>query len=431
MKRISEITKKCIFELFRDGYDEYNWLSDSEKIIYYYYGSISEIDFLKRLYPLEDMPSTDQKYDNAADDIWQHTVNNPNDWSHCWTFEDERFLLKNGSDEDMLRFLCEVFHPAVRYEKGYWKDYLGKINTLLKADGYELYESDKISNRYVYSWRQISEEESISGRFMPFSVRYKKAIEDRTISIPTISKKIRRELISLFNQYEETQNRTIDGGYNYSIDSKGAVIEDLKDYYVPKAFDSARNYSETTDLEHFVISNHPYCVFDAIELFARLNNHNNFADGVNHIFLNNSLPFKLLGGKIEPSKGKVEVSQPIKEEGLKELVEHALSLYNNKGFENKQLAVEKLWDAFERLKTYYTDLNKKTSAEKVISDMSIDNEYFKELFNEEFRKLTDIGNKFRIRHHETDKIDIIDNKYYDYFFHRCFSLIDLALKYLN
>ena len=416
MRNITEITRKDIYDLFRYGHD--------------YYGSLKEIDFLKRLYPLEEMPSLDTRFENAASDIWQHTVNN-DDYPSCWIFEDERFPLKNGSDEDMLRFLCEVFHPAVRYEKGYWKDYLGKINTLLKADGYELYESDKISNRYVYSWRQISEEESISGRFMPFSVRYKKAIEDRTISIPTISKKIRRELISLFNQYEETQNRTIDGGYNYSIDSKVAVIEDLKDYYVPKAFDSVSNYSETTDFDQFVVSNHPYYVFDAIELFARLDIIEGFTNKVNIILEKIEPPYKLLGGKIELSKGKVEVNQPIKEEGLKELVEHALSLYNNKGFENKQLAVEKLWDAFERLKTYYTDLNKKTSAEKVISDMSIGNEYFKELFNEEFRKLTDIGNKFRIRHHETDKIDIIDNKYYDYFFHRCFSLIDLALKYLN
>lgn len=431
MKRITEITKRYIFELFRDGYDEYSWLGGSERIIYYYYGNISEIDFLKRLYSLEKMPSIDPKYDNGADDIWQHTVNNPNDWSHCWIFEDERFPLKNGSDEDVLRFLCEAFHPAVRYEKGYWKDYLEKINTLLKADGYELYESDKISNKSVYSWRQISEEESISGRFLPFSVRCKKVIEEKIISIPTISKKIRHELINLFNQYEETQNRTTDTNWNYSIDSKGAVIEDLKDYYTPKAFDPAGNYSDTADFEQFVINNYPYCVFDVIELFARLDIQNNFPSKVNIILEKIEPPYKLLGGKIELSKGKVEINQPIKEEGLKELVEHALSLYNKKEYENKQLAVEKLWDAFERLKTYYTNLNKKISAEKVVSDMSNGNEHFKELFNEEFRKLTDIGNKFRIRHHETDKIDIIDNKYYDFFFHRCLSLIELALKYLK
>jgi len=45
--------------------------------------------------------------------------------------------------------------------------------------------------------------------------------------------------------------------------------------------------------------------------------------------------------------------------------------------------------------------------------------------------LTSIGNKYRIRHHETDKIDITDVRYYDYLFNRCLSLIALAIKYLQ
>lgn len=97
----------------------------------------------------------------------------------------------------------------------------------------------------------------------------------------------------------------------------------------------------------------------------------------------------------------------------------------------KQLAVEKLWDAFERLKTYYIDLDKKSSAEKVINEISQNNDKFKELFQEEFIKLTTIGNKYRIRHHETDKIDITDLNYYEYFFQRCLALINLSLKYMK
>ena len=56
---------------------------------------------------------------------------------------------------------------------------------------------------------------------------------------------------------------------------------------------------------------------------------------------------------------------------------------------------------------------------------------FVELFNTEFMILTDIGNKYRIRHHETNKIDIIDIRYYDYLFNRCLSLIALAIQYLE
>lgn len=83
------------------------------------------------MYDLGNMPSTDSRYENAEQDIWQHTVNN-DDYPYCWVFEDERFGLQNGEDEIYLKFLCEVFHPAVRYEKGYWKEFLAEINRLLQ-----------------------------------------------------------------------------------------------------------------------------------------------------------------------------------------------------------------------------------------------------------------------------------------------------------
>ena len=41
------------------------------------------------------------------------------------------------------------------------------------------------------------------------------------------------------------------------------------------------------------------------------------------------------------------------------------------------------------------------------------------------------GNGFRIRHHETTKIDIIDNRQYDYFYKRCLALISVAILYLE
>ena len=94
-------------------------------------------------------------------------------------------------------------------------------------------------------------------------------------------------------------------------------------------------------------------------------------------------------------------------------------------------AVEKLWDAYERLKTYYTSLDKKQSAEKIVKDMSNGQIEFEQLFNTEFAVLTKIGNNYRIRHHETNKTDIIDMRHYDYFFNRCLALIYTALQYLQ
>ena len=114
MYRITEITKRDIYELFRDGYTETDFFSF--QIEYPYYGRMEEIEFLSRLYDLDKMQSNDSRYRSAREDIIQHTVNN-DDFPNCWVFQDERFELKNGSDETFLKFLCEIFHPLVRDER--------------------------------------------------------------------------------------------------------------------------------------------------------------------------------------------------------------------------------------------------------------------------------------------------------------------------
>jgi hypothetical protein len=132
MNNITEITRRDIIELFREGYVEHSWIGD-EKFFYPYYGRLTEIEFLKKLYPLDKMPSNDMRFENAEIDIWNHTVNNNNDWESDWIFKDDRFELFNGSDVVLLNFLCTVFHPENRYEKGYWKQYFNKINSLISV----------------------------------------------------------------------------------------------------------------------------------------------------------------------------------------------------------------------------------------------------------------------------------------------------------
>ena len=46
---------------------------------------------------------------------------------------------------------------------------------------------------------------------------------------------------------------------------------------------------------------------------------------------------------------------------------------------------------------------------------------------EDIRRLMDK----ELRHHETNRTDITDIRYYDYFFNRCLSLIALAIQYLE
>ena len=64
MNKITEITKRDIYDLFSKGLN-IDILWDTQKIIYPYYGRITELEFLKRLYPLEQMPSFDPRCRNG------------------------------------------------------------------------------------------------------------------------------------------------------------------------------------------------------------------------------------------------------------------------------------------------------------------------------------------------------------------------------
>lgn len=425
MNRISEITKRDILNLFKDGFyiDEVFGVKGN---YFPYHGLIEEIEFLQRLYNLKSMPSLDPRFSNAKDDIWQHTVNN-NDYPYCWVFEDDRFQLENGDDEKYLRFICEVFHPAVRDDSKPWKVLLTEINKLLRNDGYELYPAIKISNRDVYNWRVHEPEDSI---FIPFSMRNKKAIEQKKIKLK-IKRDARYQIYQIFEKFNYIIYETDETNFQYNVLVSEKVLEEISRFYPPKCFNNKKQYVNTNSLQDFILSNYPYCVFDAIEFFNKYCN-DEFETEINTIFNLNGISYKLKNGKIESvvdSQFNQDSLVMIEEAGLKELLQEANTYYEEG---NLKIAVEKLWDAFERLKTYYSPtLDKKKSVKRIINDISENKEPFKKLFEKEFFELTKIGNDFRIRHHETTKIDIDDNRHYDYFYNRCLSIIKLALQYLD
>src|SRR5947207_567367 len=82
-----------------------------------WHGDLHDVGFLQRIYQLDSIPSHDERCSNAEADIYMHRVNFPNDWDTYWIFDDDRFKLRNGPDEDFLRFLCEMVHPLVRGTK--------------------------------------------------------------------------------------------------------------------------------------------------------------------------------------------------------------------------------------------------------------------------------------------------------------------------
>ena len=166
MNKITEVTRRDIIDVIRSGcagtyeerkFDDYEREYIEEipcEYIMCYYWRLTELEFLSRIYDLKSMPSIDSRFKDAERDIWQHTINN-DDWDENWVFSDPRFQLNTGSDESLLKFLCEMFHPIVRREDQPWEEILKVINQLLRCDRYELYEEKHISGRAMYGWKEF------------------------------------------------------------------------------------------------------------------------------------------------------------------------------------------------------------------------------------------------------------------------------------
>lgn len=93
-----------------------------------------------------------------------------------------------------------------------------------------------------------------------------------------------------------------------------------------------------------------------------------------------------------------------------------------------QIAIEKLWDAFERLKTIL-DTDKCNGANKLIEKMAVDIK--KTLLEDEFKLLKDVGNDYGIRHYETGKIMLTSDVEKRYLYFRMLALIEFALHSLK
>lgn len=155
---ITEVTRRSIFDYLIDrNTDDLNAyvLGDTPPFqeperVFYYHGRRTEVQFLEKLYDLDtsDVPWAE----TLRDEIIRHTIRN-DDYPYGWAFEDNRFGLMTGDDETFLRFIAQIFHPLFRSEKCDWQSALEEINRLLGEDGYELYESEKISGKAVYSYR--------------------------------------------------------------------------------------------------------------------------------------------------------------------------------------------------------------------------------------------------------------------------------------
>lgn len=116
---------------------------------YPFYGRLDILNFLKRIWNLSTMPSTDIRFKNAEEDIWQHVFNNPD--YDCEYLLYKYFNLLNCNDDIFIKFIETCIHPVVLSDEEQVSETLSEFNRFLIPDGYRLEESSQISGRPVYN----------------------------------------------------------------------------------------------------------------------------------------------------------------------------------------------------------------------------------------------------------------------------------------
>ena len=158
-----------------------------------------------------------------------------------------------------------------------------------------------------------------------------------------------------------------------------------------------------------------------------------FEVAVNRLFERNGMVFEMKQGEVirmAPTGLQKALAETIFRTGdkiLDDLLETARQKFLNRELKVRRESLEKLWDAWERLKTVEPGKDKKAQATALL-DKASNNPSLQEQLKKEARELSEIGNKFMIRHTETDKIPITESPLVDYLFHRMFAFIRLLLR---
>lgn len=109
------------------------------------------------------------------------------------------------------------------------------------------------------------------------------------------------------------------------------------------------------------------------------------------------------------------------------MVRAAIANFRDVAPRARALAVEKLWDAWERLKTLDDGKDKKASVKALLDGVEKEGA-FRALLETEALALTAIGNDFQIRHFETNRAAVGKPEQLDYLFHRLLALITLLVQ---
>jgi AbiJ N-terminal domain 3/TIR domain len=163
-----------------------------------FHGRLDLISFLKRIWPLGSMPSTDNRFKDAEGDIWQHMVNN-SDWDESELLY-RRLQITDIPDERFAKFLETCIHPLVTPDAERINKLIAIFNDALKNDGFSMRASGQISGRPVYRVVSIT---GGGGVGHEYEVVLSFAGEDRAY-VERVAHILRANEVSLFyDNYEE------------------------------------------------------------------------------------------------------------------------------------------------------------------------------------------------------------------------------------
>ncbi|WP_321818471.1 MULTISPECIES: AbiJ-NTD4 domain-containing protein [unclassified Paraburkholderia] len=159
-----------------------------------------------------------------------------------------------------------------------------------------------------------------------------------------------------------------------------------------------------------------------------------FRATVNRIFARNGVAFEMLpNGRIErllpPVLGE-ELKRTLFNTGdrtLDNMLDECRAKFSDRNPLVRREALERLWDAWERLKSLADPSDKKRSI-KIILDAVTSLPSLRERLEKEATELNSIGNSHLIRHSEISQVPVIDVDQIDYLFHRLFAMIQLMLR---
>lgn len=159
-----------------------------------------------------------------------------------------------------------------------------------------------------------------------------------------------------------------------------------------------------------------------------------FRETINRIFARNGVAFEMLGTRriirvLPPVLGD-ELKRTTFDTGdrtLDNMLEECRVKFSDRDPLVRREGLERLWDAWERLKSLADPSDKRRSV-KIILDAAASEPTLRARLEVEAAELTSIGNSYLIRHSEVSQVPVVDVHQVDYLFHRLFAMIQLMLR---